>query len=149
MTVVFDFWACQRPLTHHWGSGQVWNRLCRKFGKPDAAFGKQDGIPGDLPLGFKGIDFFDLSNGHDWNKLDLETNAYEFGYWDPPYDKLYKSEGKEIWRVCKRLAILHTFIWPRSWLRNAEREGMVAITMGPLKQIRCLQVFRKVQRLGE
>jgi len=134
--IKFDFWACQRPLTKHWGSGQVLERLTNQFGKPDAVFGKQDQIPDE---------FFavDLNTGYDWKKLPFEDNQFEFGYWDPPYDKLYKKEGMEIWRCVKRIAILHTFIFPRAWLKQAEREGMIAITMGPLKQIRCLQVFKK------
>ena len=134
--IVFDFWACQRPLTKKWGSGQVFTRLSKKFGKPDCAFGKTDNIPDDTF-------YVDLSNGFDWKSLPFGDNDFEFGYWDPPYDKLYKKEGQEIWRCCKRIAILHTYIWPRAWLAGAVREGMVAITMGPMKQIRCLQVFRK------
>jgi hypothetical protein len=136
MTILFDYWACQRPLTRGWGSGQVFQRISRSFGRPDVAFGKTDNIP-------DGIAYIDLENGFDWKKLPFLDNSFEFGYWDPPYDHLYKKEGMEIWRVCKRLAILHTHIWPRAWLEGAIREGMVAITMGPMKQIRCLQVFRK------
>ena len=138
-SVKFDFWACQRPLTKKWGSGQVYKRICENLGKIDAVFGKTDNIP-------EGITFFDKNNGYDWVSMpNLKNNQFEFGYWDPPYDKMYKKEGQEIWRVCKKLAILHTFIWPRAWLKNAEREAMIAITMGPLKQIRCLQVFKKCQ----
>ncbi len=137
--IVFDYWACQRPLTHKWGSGQIWDRICQSFGRPDVAFGKTDGIP-------RSVRGLDLKNGYDWIDLPFRKNQFSFGYWDPPYDQLYKKEGMEIWRCCRRLAILHTHIWPRSWLQKiapARREGMVAITMGPLKQIRCLQVFRK------
>jgi len=135
--IIFDFWACQRPLTHKWGSGQVFYRIENVLGKPDVAFGKTDNIPDD-------IKYIDKSNGYDWISLPFENNHFEFGYWDPPYDRMYKKEGMEIWRVCKRLAILHTYIFPRAWLVNSERQAMIAITMGPLKQIRCLQVFRKV-----
>tara|TARA_Y100000310_G_scaffold120427_2_gene119205 strand:+ start:7758 stop:8183 length:426 start_codon:yes stop_codon:yes gene_type:complete len=134
--IVFDFWACQRPLTRKWGSGQVFDRITKKFGKPDVAFGKTDNIP-------DGVFFVDYSNGFEWKSLPFENNTFCFGYWDPLYDKLYKQEGQEIWRCCRRVAILHTHIWPRAWLVGAVREGMVAITMGPMKQIRCLQVFRK------
>jgi hypothetical protein len=134
--VEFDFWACQRPLTRKWGSGQVYDRLVDKFGAVDVAFGKTDGIP-------DGIQAVDLNNGYDWKDLPFHDNQFAFGYWDPPYDKLYKKEGQEIWRVCRRLAILHTHIWPRAWLVGAERQGMVAITMGPMKVIRCLQVHGK------
>ena len=137
--VLFGYWACQRPLTHKWGSGQVWKRICLEFGRPDVAFGKTDGIP-------RSVRFVDFKNGYNWTSLPFRKNQFNFGYWDPPYDHLYKEEGMEIWRTCRRLAILHTFIWPKSWLQRvapATREAMVAITMGPMKQIRCLQVFRK------
>ena len=134
--ITFDFWACQRPLTKTWGSGQVFKRLSDAFGTPDVAFGKTDNIPDK-------IFSVDRKNGYEWAKLPFKDNQFEFGYWDPPYDKLYKKEGMEIWRTCKRIAILHTYIWPRAWLKNAERESMIAITFGPMKQIRCLQVFRK------
>lgn len=134
--IIFDFWACQRPLTKKWGSGQVFNRICKQFGKPDVAFGKTDNIPEE-------VFYVDKSNDYDWIKLPFKNNKFEFGYWDPPYDKMYKKEGMEIWRVCKKLAILHTHIFPRAWLKNSIRIGMVAITMGPLKTIRCLQVFKK------
>lgn len=134
--IFFDFWACQRPLTHHWGSGQVFNRIEKQFGKIDVAFGKTDGIPDTVMA-------IDKNNGYDWLKLPFKDNQFTFGYWDPPYDKLYKKEGMEIWRCCRKLAILHTHIFPRAWLKNAKRVAMVAVTMGPMKQIRCLQVFEK------
>ena len=134
--VEFDFWACQRPLTHKWGSGQVWDRMCSMIKEPDVAFGKTDGIPDGIPA-------IDRNTGYEWKALPFPDNHFEFGYWDPPYDKLYKQEGKEIWRVCRSLAILHTHIWPRAWLEYSIREAMVAITFGPMKQIRCLQVFSK------
>lgn len=139
-----DFWACQRPLTHHWGSGQVFDRLCKNFGVPDVAFGKTDQIPDAQWFGKDESTFFvDHNNGYEWANLPFTDNQFEFGYWDPPYDKLYKKEGVEIWRTVKRIAILHTYIWPRAWLKDAEREAMIAITMGPNKQIRCLQIFKK------
>ena len=134
--VVFDFWPCPRPMTKHWGSGQVFKRLSLHFGTPDVAFGKTDGIPSN-------VFFVDKTNGFEWADLPFKDNAFSFGYWDPPYDHLYKTEGQEIWRTCGRLAILHTHIWPKAWLQNAVRLAMVAVTMGPLKQIRCLQIFNK------
>ena len=134
--IKFDFWACQRPLTKKWGSGQVFNRITKTFGKPDVAFGKTDNIPEDVFA-------VDKNTGYDWIKLPFENSQFTFGYWDPPYDHLYKKEGMEIWRTCKKLAILHTHIWPRAWLKDAIRIGMIAITMGPMKQIRCLQIFKK------
>ena len=135
--VEFDFWACQRPLTKHWGSGQVLERLEKMFGKVDTVYGKQDQVPNEYFA-------VDLNTGYDWNKLPFEDNSKGFGYWDPPYDHMYKHEGIEIWRCSIKLAILHTHIFPKSWLDGAKRIGMVAITMGPLKQIRCLQVFEKL-----
>ena len=134
--ILFDFWACQRPLTSHWGSGQVFKRIEDNFDLIDCAFGKTDNIPDDCFA-------VDKNNGYEWKELPFKDNHFNFGYWDPPYDHLYKKEGMEIWRCCKKLAILHTHIWPRAWLKNAKRIGMVAITMGPMKQIRCLQVFEK------
>jgi len=100
------------------------------------AFGKTDNIPDD-------VEYVDRSNGYDWKSLPFENDSFCFGYWDPPYDRMYKREGMEIWRVCRKLAILHTHIFPISWLSGAERLAMVAVTFGPLKQIRCLQVFQK------
>jgi len=134
--IKFDFWACQRPLTKTWGSGQVFERLSSMFGKPDVAFGKTDGIP-------EGIAAIDHNTGYEWRNLPFKRNHFVFGYWDPPYDKLYRKEGMEIWRTTQRLAILHTHIWPKAWLKNSTREAMIAITMGPMKKIRCLQIFRK------
>ncbi len=130
------FWACARPRTKHLGSGQVWDRMCEKFGTPDAAFGKTDGIP-------DGIAYYDFSNGYDWKDLPLPDNFHAFGYWDPLYDKMYRPEGMEIWRVCRRLAILHPLIYPTSWFEGGRREAMVAVTFGPFKMIRCLQIFSK------
>jgi len=25
--IIYGFWACQRPLTHKWGSGQVFDKI--------------------------------------------------------------------------------------------------------------------------
>lgn len=136
--VKFEFWPCRRPLTATWGSDTVWKKICASFGQPDAAFGKTDGIPDDMY-----VTAIDRENGYEWARLPFADSRFMFGYWDPPYDRLYKREGQEIWRTVRRLAILHTHIWPRAWLMGATREAMVAITMGPLKQIRCLQVFGK------
>jgi hypothetical protein len=123
-------------MTRHWGSGQVLDRVCQGFGVPDVAFGKTDGIPDYIKA-------VDRNNGYEWRSLPFGDDEFAFGYWDPPYDKLYKPEAQEIWRCCQRLAILHTHVYPTSWFARAKREAMVAVTMGPLKQVRCLQVFRK------
>jgi len=130
-------------MTQKWGSGNVLDRICKRLGKPDIAFGKTDGIP-------EGVETVDHNQEvkptycEDWINLRFANNTFKFGYWDPPYDHLYKKEGQEIWRTVERLAILHPNIYPTSWFENAKREGMIAVTMGPLKQIRCLQVFKKV-----
>jgi hypothetical protein len=133
---LYDLWALPRPLTKHWGSGEVWNRICKTIGVPDVAFGKTDGIPDHILS-------VDKTHGFLWATLPFEDNEFDFGYWDPPYDKLYKPECLEIWRTTKKLAILHTHVYPTSWMKNAKRIATVAITMGPLKQIRCLQLFSK------
>lgn len=135
--VQFGFWPLPRPLTKHWGSGKTWQRICREIGTPDVAFGVTDGIP-------ERVLSIDHSTGYEWRALPFKDNQFTFGYWDPPYDKLYKPEGIEIWRTCKKLAVLHTHVYPTSWFSGAARSGMFAVTMGPLKQIRCLQVFDKV-----
>jgi hypothetical protein len=136
---IYGCWALGRPMAKHWGSGGLWERIKRNFGSPDVAFGKTDGIP-DYVI------YYDKTNGHDW--LDLKhigDDTFEFGYWDPPYDRMYKPEGQEIWRICKKLAILHIMVYPTSWFKDARRMGGIAITMGPLKQIRFLQIFEKEQ----
>lgn len=136
-TVKFDFWPLPRPMTKGWGNGPRFiERLQESFGQLDVAFGRTDGIPA-------GLFYVDKSCGMDWASLPFSDNGFKFGYWDPPYDKLYKKEGQEIWRVCRKLAILHTHVYPTSWFQSAKRIGMVAVTMGPLKQVRILQVFEK------
>ena len=135
--VEFGFWALPRPLTSTWGSGDVWKRMCLELGEtPDVAFGRTDQIPGSITA-------VDRKTGHEWSSLPFKDNEFAFGYWDPPYDHLYKAEAIEIWRTCRKLAILHTHVYPRSWLVDAKRKGMYAITMGPMKQMRCLQLFEK------
>lgn len=142
--IKYGFWATQRPMTKKWGSGQVFDRISEAFKKPDVAFGKTDNIPND-------VCYVDKSNGYNWIKLPMQDNYYDFGYWDPPYPPavkgLMKKEAQEIWRTCKKLAILHTYVYPRAWFKNAKRIGMIAVTMGPLKQIRILQVFEKDENL--
>lgn len=132
----YGFWAVGRPMTKTWGSGAVWKRICDCIGVPDAAFGKTDGIP-------ESVFAVDRKNGYEWRKLPFGDNEFDFGYWDPPYDKLYRPECMEIWRVCRKVAILHTYCYPTSWMAGAKRTCGVAITMGPFKQIRFLQVFEK------
>jgi|TARA_R110000765_G_scaffold67462_3_gene130332 hypothetical protein len=116
----------------------MWDRIVETFGTPDASFGSTDGIP-------EGPVHVDLNTGYNWLDLPFEDDQFEFGYWDPPYDRLYKPEGLEIWRTVRKIAIFHTHVYPTSWFIGAKRTGMVGITMGPLKKIRVLQVFEKTQ----
>lgn len=135
--IIFDFWPLPRPMTKGWGNGpRFWERLCETFQIPDIVFGKTDGIP-------DGVLAIDHNTGYEWLDLPFKDNEFQFGYWDPPYDRLYKPEGIEIWRTIRTLAVLHISIYPTSWFVGAKRIGMVAVTMGPLKKIRCLQVFEK------
>ena len=130
-------------MTRKWGSGNVWSRICKSpFGIPDIVFGKTDGIPEDVLAIDRNINF-------EWKCMPFHRNEFVFGYWDPPYDKLYKKEAQEIWRVCKKLAILHPSVYPTSWFEGAIRVGMIPVTFGPLKVIRCLQVFEKIPGTGE
>ena len=85
----------------------------------------------------------DLNTGYNWLDLPFEDNVFAFGYWDPPYDRLYKPEGIEIWRTCRMMAVLHEFVYPTSWFANARRSHMYTVTFGPLKRVRALQVFTK------
>ena len=136
---VYGFWALARPMTKTWGSGAVWKRLVEMAGEPDVAFGKTDGIP-------EHIKAIDKNTGFEWSCLPFVNYEFKFGYWDPPYDKLYKKEGQEIWRTVHRLAILHTHVYPTSWFVGAKRTHGIAVTMGPLKQIRLLQIFERPPR---
>lgn len=150
--VAFGFWACRRPLTAKWGSGQVLDRIRHWMGSPDVIFGKTDNVEGALTVDANPLMEPDvLAN---WRELPFPSRQFEFGYWDPPYftiDKktgletqtphLYKKEGQEIWRTVNRLVILHTHVWPTAWLEGAVRISMVGVTMGPMKRIRTLQLF--------
>jgi len=135
--VFTDLWATPRPRTHHWGCGELITQLEAKFGSFDVFFGKTDGV-------------FGLSIDHNrdvkptilthWKSLPFRDNSFSFGFWDPPYDHLYRVELKEICRVCQRLALLHEYVQPivKGW----KREAVLGITMGPNRRIRCLQVWR-------
>jgi hypothetical protein len=117
-------------------------RISKAFGIPDAAFGARDTVEGT----WQTIDI-DLRNKPticaDWEALPFAENTFTFGYWDPPYDHLYKTEGKEIWRVCRKMAVLHTHVYPTSWFHHANRVAHIGVSMGPLKQMRAVQVFEK------
>lgn len=145
--VSWDFWVCPRQMTKKWGCKDIYSRIIHNLGQPDIVFGKTDGIFNDVVT----VDIDPNVNPtylFDWRSMPFEDNEYNFGFWDPPYDKMYPNEWKEIWRVCKRVAVLQQLIVVRPV--NCIREYMIAVTTGPYQRIRCLQVFRKKnQRLVE
>ena len=148
--VLGDLWALPRPMTGHWGSGTLFERLSESFGQPDVAFGKQDQIP-------EGVTTVDIdprvepTHVCDWAAMPFQDGEFKFGYWDPPYLATTDPEGmvhytihapcyREISRVCShRLAILHPIVYPKpaGWHRVA----VIGITFGARKIIRCLQVM--------
>ena len=137
--IQFDFWACQRQLTRRWGCPQILMRVIKEIKKPDICFGKTDGTL-DIPT----VDIDPLHSPtylYNWKNMPFQDNQFEFGFWDPPYDHRYDKELREIWRVCKSLAILHQLVYPKP--KNAIRTHMIAITTGPNMRIRILQVFKK------
>lgn len=141
----YRIWAMRRELTSHWACKAVIKRLTKEISRPDAFFGKTDGV---LEDGAVSIDLSTTGRptlNADWKHLPFSTNQFRFGFWDPPYDGLYKKDGQEIWRVCQSLAILHTYCWPKAWLVRATRTHMIYVSMGPMKQFRCLQIFAKLQ----
>lgn len=119
------------------------------FGYPDIIFGKQDNVGGltidnDIEQRPEVV--------ADWARLPFEDEAFDFGYWDPPYFGYIGVDGDvhynrlqpcydEICRVSKRLALLSPLIYPKpqNWIRKA----VIAITYGPNKIIRALQVFER------
>ena len=138
---IWGFWNMCREFTTSWGCNHTLNRLTKHFGKPDIAFGKTDGINKDIVT-------VDINAGveptycNDWAEMEMfSDNQFDFGLWDPPYDKMYLKEYKEIWRCCKKLAILHTNIYPKP--KNSRRVAMIAISYGYPKKMRCLQIFEK------
>lgn len=141
--MTFAWWSVIREFTTKWGCNSLLRRLSKEYETPDICFGKTDGIPDDMIT----VDI-DPDNDPtyvcDWKELPFENNQFRFGFWDPPYDSLYMKEFKEIWRVCRKLAILHTYFYPKP--RNSKRVMMIAVSYGPMKQIRCVQIFRKKDR---
>jgi hypothetical protein len=135
-----DFWACPRQITLKWGCKDIITRMVDLIDTPDVCFGKTDGIPEGIPT----VDINPDSKPTylcNWQKMPFEDNQFNFGFWDPPYNKIYKKSYKEIWRCCKTLAVLHQIIVPMPV--NSTRTHMIAITTGPMQRIRCLQVFKK------
>ena len=140
--VKFDFWPCMRQMTKHWGCNQILKRLAENVGRPDICFGKTDGIPDGIITVDKDPSV-NPTHCLDWKDLPFDDNQFDFGFWDPPYDKLYLPELREIWRVCKRLAILHQLVYLAP--KDGKRTHMIAVTTGPRMRIRCLQIFRKTE----
>jgi hypothetical protein len=144
-------WALPRPTTHHWGSGLVLDRITQVWGYPDICFGKQDHV-----CGFTVDSNIDVSPSvvSDWGALPFGDNSFKFGYWDPPYlghigqdgDVHYKRLDNCLQEMCRvlqeRIVILSPLVYPcpKGW----KRDGVIAITMGPNKVIRCLQSFIKI-----
>lgn len=137
--VFTDLWATPRPRTHRWGCAELIKQLESKFGCFDAFFGKTDGVSGfaiDCNLSVEPTLLAD------WCHLPFKDSVFPFGFWDPPYDHLYRPELKEICRVCQRLALLHEYVQPI--IKGWKRQVVLGITMGPNKRIRCLQVWSKI-----
>lgn len=153
--VVNGLWATDRPRTGHWGSGQVLDRLIAlgdilHWSTPDIIFGKQDQVTG-----------FTIDNDPavrpsvvaDWAALPFADAAFTYGFWDPPYLSTTDKNAmihynlllpclREICRVvASRIAILHPMIYacPDGWRRSA----VIAVTMGPMKVTRALQIFHR------
>ncbi len=153
MTVV-EFWPLPRTMTKKWGSGnRLWERMTDLIGEPDVAFGIQDTIPD----GILGVDH---NTGYEWADLPFKDDEFGLGFWDPPYIfkvdnkgmlhcKMFKKELTEIWRTCKRLAILHTYSYPTSWMNRSIRTHHIGLSYGPLKAHRGLQVFRKTAQQAD
>ena len=145
-------WALPRPLTKHWGSGNIHARIKQVWGAPDIVFGKQDQIePGTITV--------DKDPGvsptivADWASMPFKDKEFACGYFDPPYLGYIGEDGdvhykrldpcvREICRVLsKRLFILSPLVYPcpDGWHRIA----VIATTFGPNKVIRSLQGFER------
>ena len=142
--VYTSLWACPRQLTRGWGCPTILERMVRFLGeKPNAYFGLTDGIKDE-----DGITI-DINRNNkptvvaDWKYLPFKDMAFDFSFWDPPYDKRYDKELKEILRVTKRrIAILHQLIYPNptGWIKKA----IIGVTTGPNMRIRCLQIYERL-----
>ena len=145
-------WALPRPLTKHWGSGQIMKRISDLWNKPDLVLGKQDQVDGFT------VDHDENTNPSivaKWEDMPFSDKKFSVAYWDPPYLGYVGKDGdvhynrldpclREICRVTKdKLFILSPLIYPcpKGWHRIA----VIAITMGPNKIIRSLQGFQRDQ----
>ena len=148
---VYGVWALPRPLTRHWGQGrELLERMNRAGWSPDVVFGKQDFIPDHVTSIDKDPDTHPTHIAN-WADLPFADDSFRTGYWDPPYLGYIGPDGdvhydrldasyREIGRVVSdRLVILSPLIYPA--LRGWRREAIIAITYGPNKIIRALQVF--------
>ena len=148
--VYSGLWALPRPLTRHWGSGKLQERLEQIWGKCSVIFGKQDQVYG------LSIDIDESTHPTvvaDWAALPFADNTFKSGFWDPPYFGHIGRDGdvhysrlescrKEICRVLScRLFILSPLIYP--CMLGWKRVAVIAVTFGPNKIIRCLQGFER------
>ena len=143
-SVYTDLWACPRQLTSRWGCPTIIERMVKFLGmKPNVYFGLTDGIKD------KNAVTVDINRNvkptvvADWNFLPFVDMAFDFSFWDPPYDKRYDGGLREILRVTKhRIAILHQLVYPNpnGWVKRA----IIGVTTGPNMRIRCLQIYDRV-----
>lgn len=144
-------WALPRPLTSHWGSGELLSRIEQVWGKCEVIFGKQDQVYGlTVDLQHK----VSPSIVANWEKLPFKSESFASGYWDPPYlgyigkdgDVHYSRLQPSFFEICRviseRIFIFSPLIYPCP--SGFRREAVIAITMGPNKIIRCLQCFARL-----
>ena len=147
--VFTTLWACPRQLTRTWGCPTILDRLNDFMGrKPDIYFGLTDGI--DDPYAIT-VDINPNNNPTyvaDWKDLPFKDRQFNYSFWDPPYDKRYDKELREILRVTdKQIAILHQILYPnpKGWVKKA----IIGVTTGPNMRIRCLQIYERLKTLEE
>lgn len=143
-------WVLPRPLTKHWGSGAIMERIKQTWGECDAIFGKQDRVDGTTIDKDPKVKPTVVA---DWGALPFKDKSFKFSYVDPPYIGYVGKDGdvhynrmdncvREICRVTsEQLIILSPLIYPcpKGWKRNA----VIAVTYGPNKIIRSLQSFMR------
>lgn len=138
---IVSSWACPRQLTSHWGCPTILNRVIDNFGVPDVCFGKTDGIPDNIDT----VDCNPETNAKiiaNWDNIPVPDGYWKYGFWDPPYDKRYEKELKEILRtLSNRVIILHQIVYPNpiGWHKIA----IIGVTTGPNMRIRALQVYER------
>ncbi len=148
-------WALPRPLTRHWGSGNVFARICQIWGEPDVVFGKQDQVEGVSVTVDKDVTC-NPSVVADWSSMPMFADRqFKLGYWDPPYlgeigedgDVHYKRMDPCLREICRviggRLFIYSPLVYPCP--DGFHRIAVIATTMGPNKIVRALQGFERDQ----